>query len=305
VAKKKSKTSGGKEKVLNVVRSRGARYALWGVLFALVVVGIVIAGTQTWAAVTHRDEFQLGPDSLVIRSWPPCIRTDRMLQELRTQTRRAMSEGSVFDKDVCQRVQHELRGCPWVEDVKEVRRELPNRIVADVAFRQPAGVAKVGEKHFMIDEDGAWLPTWFYFKPEHWEAAPLPAITNDHLAHHPQPGRKVDALSLAVGARLSAFLLDQGLFQQVKVNKIDVTHVGRGATEPDVILLTEAGVAIKWGTTDAYTALRGLDRPAQENTDEQKLHMLQTKLDEYPGLKGLEYIDLRFNKIFFRPSAGL
>jgi hypothetical protein len=290
---------------LRTIASRSLRWGGWIVVGLLVAAALGLLASRTWTAVTHRSEFRLHADSLIVEHWPKGVRADRMIEELRAQTRAVMEGRSIFDHDICWRVQHELRGCPWVLDVTNVRRELPNKLTATVVFRQPAAVAQVGGQPFIIDRDGTRLPNRLYTVPESWREMKAPVIVNNRFSDNPRAGHPMDTVSLAVGARLCSFLMSKGLFKELPIARIDVTHVGRGSVEPDVVLVTEGGVVVKWGSTDAYDEIAGLSRASAENTDHQKLHMLRTQVREHPALSGMEYIDLRFNKVFYRPTAGL
>ena len=292
------------KKVAEFMRTQGVRYVAWGAMVLVLVLVLVWVTTRTWSAATSRSEFTLGPQSLTVRRWPSYLQADRMLQELRAQTKGVLSGRNAFDPDICPKVEHVLRTSPWVTDVRGVYRTLPNCIEADLVFRQPAGVVLAGNKRFLVDADGVWLPALLYQKPKDWTDKQPPVIVSRKMVSHPQTGRPLDGRSLAVGARLSTYLMKEEIFEDIAITRIDVTNVGKRSTDPEVILFTESGVAVKWGTTDAYESIKGLGRSPEENSDAQKLQMLKSRLDEYPDLKGLEYIDLRFDKVFFRPTAS-
>ena len=58
---------------------------------------------------------------------------------------------------------------------------------------------------------------------------------------------------MAVGAQLGEYLLRAGLYDRLAVATIDVTNVGRGTADPDIILTTVGGAQIKWGASSVYT----------------------------------------------------
>jgi cell division septal protein FtsQ len=206
-------------------------------------------------------------------------------------------------------VEHELRASPWVLDVRHVRRVLPNRLSIDLAFRKPAALVAHGTEAYMIDTDGYWLPDGerdgLFHRPKRWQGANAPVLVNHRLNHHPPRGRPWGGPAQAVGARLYTFLEAKGLFTVLPVVEIDVTNVGRTTgpgVEPEILLTTRDGVEVKWGRCDAYADVPGLTHLSPFYSDERKLQMLSAKIREYPSLEGLQYIDLRFNKFFFRTA---
>lgn len=278
------------------------RCLIWAAVLGLVVTALWLGATQVWAAIARRPEFVLDPSALSFRNCPPCVRGDEMADELREQLTVALGNASIFEEDLCHRVQNELRARPWVLEVKSVRRVMPHKLDVAVVFREPAGLVEFGNETYMLDADGYCLPTDLYRLPEGWDSGAVPVIVDRRLGSAPPRAQKWDGPSLAAGARLSAFLRGEGLFEELPVETIDVTNVGSGGHDPEILMRTRNGVTIKWGCSDGYAGLGGLERSSWTNPDGRKLEMLRSKLKDYPGLEGLEYIDLRFNtKIFLRP----
>ncbi len=272
---------------------------IWLAVLTLLGAALWLGANRLWRTIRDRPEFALSPSGFTSLRGPRCVRHDVMMEELRRELSVVLEGATVFDKDLCYRVQRELRASPWVLDVESVRRLLPNKLQVEVIFREPAALLELGAGRHMVDRDGYCLPDSLYRRPASLQGVRTPVIVNRALSG-PPPRRRRWHVSLAVGARLCEFLLQEGLFDELPVSRIDVTNVGRGGSQPDIVLLTEDGVAIKWGRSDAYAYLKDLPGAAPANSDRQKLQMLRSKLADYPALKGLEYIDLQFNaKIFF------
>ncbi len=152
----------------------------------------------------------------------------------------------------------------------------------------------------MVDPDGYWLPERLYRRPARWTRPEAPVIVSPLVRDHPPLGGPWHGPALAAGARLYAFLGDEGLFGELEVRTIDVARVGltgNAGLEPEIVLTTRGGARVKWGRSDVYKSVRGLEELAPAYSDSGKLRMLRSTLLRYPALQGVEYIDVRFRKI--------
>ena len=278
------------------------RCLAWAVALSLVATALWLGTTRAWTTISDRPEFILDLSALSFGDSPSCTRSEVMAHELSEQLAVALGGASIFEKDLCDRVQRELRAYPWVLDVKSVSRLMPSKLLVEVVFREPATLAEFAGRTYMIDKDGYLLPDHFYRRPNVWMTASMPVIVNRKLTSPPPLAKKWGGPALSAGARLYVFLAKTGLFEELPIKTIDVTRVGVGGSEPDIVLLTQNGVTIKWGRSDSYAEIHGLTLPSWANPDLRKLEMLRSKLTDYPGLEGLESIDVRLStKISFRP----
>ena len=302
--KRKTKPGGTGRRALDAFTSAGARCLMWIIVAGLVAGAIFLGARRAWSALAERPDFALSMDAVAVSGLPASARPGPMLQELRRELRLVVTESTVFDEGLCLRAQHELRASPWILDVISIQRALPNGLKVRAAFREPAGIVAAGEKLYLIDRDGHWLPDWLYRRPAAWDALslPVPVIVRRGLDTHPIEGRKWDGPALEVGAQLTTVLLRARIPQSLQIKEIDVTSVGRGGLAPEIVLRTKGGAEVRWGCCDAYKQIAGLALPADEPPDSEKLRMLSSLLAEHPGLSGLEHVDLRFNKIFYRPE---
>ena len=286
------------------LKTLGPRCLAWAVVLTLLVAALWLGATRLWTAISHRPEFMLDTSALSFRHCPPSARGDYMAEKLRNQLTVALGGGSIFEEDLCDRVQKELRArpCFWVREVRSVRRLMPCKLEVDLVFRQPAALVQFGGRSYMVDTDGYWLPDALYNRKKVWKTESVPVIVNGKLTGAPPLAKEWGGPALAAGVRLYDFLLKAGLFDELPIERMDVTHVGEREGEPDIVLFAQNGVAIKWGCSDSYAHLEGLSLPSWTHPDSLKLEMLRAKLKESPGLEGLEHIDLRFTKIWFRPS---
>ncbi len=309
MAKKRARRSASASRGPSRLKGALVRCLAWVAVLALLAGAICMGAAKAWEAVAARPEFKVGTPKLAFSRHPASVRAEQMASEIAKQLPADLQEKSIFDKDLWYDVERDLRGSAYVLDVRKIRRLLPDRLQIDVTFRVPAGRVQVGEKLFMIDRDGQWLPERLYCMPPAWEGKNLPVVVDDTpsaslRAGHPREGERWNWPCFAVGARLNAFLLSQGLFEELDVRSIDVTRVGRGGGESAITLRTDSGVLIKWGRSDAYgdvESLRWLEPP---NPDSLKLAMLRSALAEHPGLRGLQYVNLRSNMRVHRTIPG-
>jgi hypothetical protein len=270
------------------------RYLAWVVLPVLLAGAVFVGVRRGWSALRQEPRFVMSPSTLFFGTKPAVVRKEPMLEDLREELGETLSHATIFDAHLCRRVAHELHASPWVLEVKEVSRRLPNRLSIKAVFRLPAGIVEMPSARYMIDRQGYWLPTELYRQPAGWESATPPHIVDRRLTELPVRGRRWNAASLIVGARLSALLVRSEILDLVDLERIDVTEVGSRGHQADVVLLTKAGRTIKWGTTDAYEEIRALDRAKSAHPDREKLAMLRDMLQEKPNLAGLKYVDLRY-----------
>jgi len=271
----------------------------------LLGLALYVGAVRAWGFVASQPEFRLARPTLTFGRCPDYVRAQEMGRDLAKH----WPDASILDNDLWQTVEHDLRGSPWVLEVLKVRRLLPNRVQLELRFRAPAGLVHAGSRVFTVDRDGFMLPKDLYRKPAKWEGKRLPVIvasggTDGSSAGHPPLGSSWQWPSVAVGARLSAFLFDEGLFEELEVRRIDVRRVGRAGAEAQIVLDTDSGVIVKWGRSDAYAHIESLRRWQPVDTDAYKLEMLRTTLAEHPGLEGLSSVDLPFRKGVSLPSQG-
>jgi hypothetical protein len=305
MGKRKQNRTSGRPQIIEHLKQASVRWAARAVVAGLALAAFWFGARKIWAAIAQRPDFTVRASGLSFKTCPPCVQADAMTVLLRHFLESTVEGASVFSRELCETVQEDLRSCPWVLEVKGVRRLMPNKLQVDIVFREPAASVEAGGKRYVIDAGGYWLPDWLYRFPSEWNAQTMPVIVDRKLSSAPPLGKSWGSASLVAGAQLNAFLMKQGLYQDLPMAVIDATHVGRGSTEPDIVLVARNGAVITWGDSDSYAHLRKAKGLASGNDDATKLAMLKSKLSEYPRLEGLEYVDLRFSKIFFRPIASV
>jgi hypothetical protein len=273
------------------------RYVAWVVVPLLLLGAVFLGAHRGWTALERDPRFRMSPSTLGFGSKPEPVRGGPMIEELREELGETLQGRTIFDRHLCRRVAHELQASPWVLEIKEVERRLPNQLNVEAVFRLPAGIVEMPSSRYMIDRQGYWLPTDLYRQPSDWDSVNLPHIVHRGLREVPVRGRPWNTSALAVGARLAEMLVDSGILALIDIDRIDVSNVGGRGHQADVVLFTAADRSVKWGTTDAYEDIQSLNRAKSAYPDRQKLAMLRDILQERPNLHSLQYVDLRYGKM--------
>jgi cell division protein FtsQ len=164
---------------------------------------------------------------------------------------------------------------PWVEDVR-VRRVLPSTIEIEIDERQPIGVARLGDRLYLVDRRGVVIDE---FGPTYGDLN-LPIV--DGLSG--SPGRRTGEID-PVRAELAARVIES-LGQRpdlaARISQIDVSDPHNA-----VVLLDGETVQLRLGESDFAERLQGY-------------------LDLAPALRErmpqIDYVDLRFgDRLYVKP----
>jgi cell division septal protein FtsQ len=192
----------------------------------------------------------------------------------------AMLEGlrgeSLFGTDL-DGWRHRLMASPWVRDAA-LRRSLPSTVDVAISERTPAGIGRVGEQMYLVDERGVLIDQ---FGPQYADLD-LPII--DGLAMPSPGGAAADSARAELASRIITAVHTKPDLSK-KLSQIDVSDVHNAA----VIL-----------SGDPAVVYLGDDNFAQR---------LQSYVDLAPALRervpSIDYVDLRFeDRIYVRPAGG-
>ena len=292
MAKRSSKP---KRKSPSPRRKAALRASLWVAVCGLLLVALCVGARALWAAAMARQQFRVKPTALSIGSHPEWVRGPALAAVLRRQLSSLPDDASLFEPHLADDIREALSSCPWVCQVTRVERRLPNRINLGAIYRKPAGMVLYEGKRYFVDRDGYWLPEEFFDRPAEWAGRHIPLIVDRYLKDPPPIGRSWNHPKLAVGARLTESLRVNGALDRPHLTAIDVSRVGQDTIEPEIVLTAASGAQVRWGRSSAYEGMPGLARPASEPQDVEKLRMLMSRLERYPGLTGIGdgYLDLR------------
>lgn len=170
-----------------------------------------------------------------------------------------------------------LLSSPWVDDAA-IRRVLPSTVDVVISERQPMGIARIGERLYLIDDDGAIIDE---FGPN-YAGFDLPVIDG-----------------LAAPRREGGPLVDEGragLVRRLLASLQTRPDLARRVSQIDVSDLRDAVVILEGETTLVRVG------------DEQFVERLQSYLDLAPALRervpAIDYVDMRFGeRVYVRPQA--
>jgi len=292
---KKNKKNGGWS-------SRWVRILLWTLVFPALATGAGLGAYRLWQHIRTRPEFMVDASAVSFRHAPPCVKREAMLKDLRWQLSSLPSPVSIFKSGLPGLVANKLKKSPWVKDVHHVERQLPNRLLTDLEFREPTAVLSFEGGQYLVSRNGHWLPRRLYRLPQDWTAQNTPPIVNDNLASEPQPGQNWGTPATSVGARLCDFLRRSGALAEIDIQAIDVTEVGPPLDDSEVVLVTQQKVRIRWGSTNFYQQIDSLQNHPNYTSDEQKLQKLLETVRKNPQKwTHMKYLDLRYrNKVFYQ-----
>jgi hypothetical protein len=176
--------------------------------------------------------------------------------------------------------------------VEKLRRRLPDGFDADVRLRSPVAVVCIGYERLAVDRDAVVLEADSEFGPPDYPEIHLPGEDVRTVPVDGLPFRRASVLeALSVLADLEAER-NRG---HTALDTLVVTTVivGRGGTirragSADIDLLLDTGVRVSWGRA-SLSPLHIFELPAGT-----KLDHLNRLRRTYPGLLGIQRVDLRF-----------
>lgn len=171
-----------------------------------------------------------------------------------------------------------LLASPWVADAA-LRRVLPGRVDVLISERQPIGIARLGDRLYLVDDRGGIIDE---FGPNYADLD-LPII-DGLAAARGRDGTLIDEARAALAAGLlGAVQANPDLAR--RVSQIDVTD-----RHDAVVILKDDAALVRVG-------------------DDQFAERLQAYLDLAPALREqvphIDYVDLRFgDRVYVRPQAS-
>lgn len=264
-----------------------ARVFLWGsvVFFSLLLLAQIGLWTGRGEAMYRVHLSHL--EAANLPDWAPQLWKGEIAKTLQ-----GAESFSVFDHRALDAARTHLASLPFVAQVDLVRRVFPRAVGVNLTLRRPIALVRRAGRVYPVDRDGILLPG----KPEDAKggfAFSLPVISGRPFAKQPaQWGERwiEDDLQegLAVAEEIDPIL---DLHPGFRIVGIDLTNLGGKVSpfESEIVLLTDAGTKIFWGRASRK-------KPYGELAPEFKRANLQRALDEFPALKGVSELDLRFDR---------
>jgi hypothetical protein len=259
------------------LRGRAPAFAL---LILILGLGIFLVDLVKRRAV-GADYFRVDPAQIAIGELPPSV-PERVAAEI--QTLAHVGPRSIFDPELIEDLRGSVSRHPWVREVADVRRILPNQVALDLRLRSPVAVVEVGAWRLAIDADCVVLE-------DHPSLVPpgLTRIRGDKksIPRIPRPGHAfscqpvIDGLAVAEDLRIHA---THPIFRYTSVAAIDVAGVGT-ARSSEIVLELANGTLVEWGS--APTGVLG----PIEMAVGAKLDNVLLVQDQNPGLHGVTRIN--------------
>lgn len=195
---------------------------------------------------------------------------------------------SLRTPDLPRRLAAFYEASPWVDHVEKIEVRLPNTVQVRLWVREPVVAVKWGETHYLVDRKGVRLPG------QYADLAKVPYLlfrVSGVQASLPRPGERWADAGIPAGVAVAAALRDGGVEQELGIDAIDVANVD-GRLDPnrsEIVLHTGERTAIEWGRSP-WTKKFG------EPTMDSKLENLRLALEAAPGLRGVKYLKLQFDR---------
>lgn len=252
------------------------------IVMAMIVVWLV---KSTWSYFTNQWIFLVSPATFTFNT--PDWVTGRLIEKMRN-IEGLKARYTMFEKDLTKKIGEVYGDSPLISQVFSIERRLPNTIEIRLELRRPIAVVKSKSKEYLIDSDGVRLLEDLYRYPE--EGGRPFYIRDKRRLQVPEYGEKWEMRSVKVGVNLLKYLRYNKIDTLLKIATIDVSHVDArdNGGRSDIILWTEKGTMIKWGSPQSSEQLMEL------SNYEKLQNLLSVANEEGTDLSNLEYVDVRW-----------
>lgn len=272
--------------------ARGGAVAVLFTVIAGLLLFLLVDIVRERVAASVR--FQVAPGRITVQGDPGRLGGDfrRLIRKATILDR----PRSIFDPELPAVVRSNLERHPWIRRVKEVSRRFPNALSVSVELRRPLGVVRVAgveSERLAVDGEGVVVEEFTKLGPPDipWIRTP-----GSVLQYVPTPGNRFGggcAVQEAIGVLEE---IDRvGGHPALASLRIDEVNVGRRgkprtAGDSDIRLVFDTGVEVLWGRSPRSAG------GVTEISAETKLDHLARVQRRYPGLVGVELVDLRFER---------
>ncbi len=215
-------------------------------------------------------EYFIGPRQIEITPLPPWIhRTDLQAEVYRDLTQHGPA--SIMDHDLTERVTAALLRQPWVAKVRQVAKQYPAKVTAELVYRRPVCMVKLGDQLFPVDADAVLLPGGDFTAQEKSKYPRLDGIDQRPMGG---VGRRWGDGRVAGGAEIAAALLPiwEKLKLQAIVPLLPPQTTNGGILQPATArraggyyfeIIAGGGIRILWGISPA-SDISGEPAPQQK-----------------------------------------
>jgi hypothetical protein len=228
--------------------TRGAALtiACWLILALLIVVCLWLGADELRAYARSQGRFKVNMEQV---EWEPEPWMGPIIEHDLRRVRMAFNGRNIFEKTLTQEFYERHQACPWVREVRYVRKVYPNRLFASVDIRAPAARVQTpaGDPAYVLTcSEGMRLPNRGYCADRFRYRLPLVVGCG---APAPPVGTMYKSADVLGGIRMAVELRNWKAMRKAGVTAVDVSNYkGRVApTESQIVLLTEKRTRIWWG----------------------------------------------------------
>lgn len=257
----------------------------WGFSFSVAALGLillVLIHRSVYAYLMVGDDYTIDLATLRVADRPEWA-GDALVSEFHTRGP-LTGKMSIFDPDLVKNVSEHYAANPWVSRVLSVEKEFPNKLRVKVEMRKPLMAVEQRGRFVLVDRDRVRIPGEYAQLPKFNFS--VPKVIGVKSAP-PEAGKRWDDPGVDAGAGVAAALLDNRIDRQIAIAALDVSRVGKGGRESEIVILAEDNVAIEWGRP--ATAGHG-ELPADE-----KILNLKGVLMSQPRLRGVVRVKVQFD----------
>ena len=158
---------------------------------------------------------------------------------------------NMLDRDLPERVAQAYLRCPWVKEVRSVKKRFPNTVDVDLVIRMPAAAVAVpaggGAHYYVIGDDGVRLPRAYSSWPVRGLGVPIIVGLG---ALPVNAGQRWNQPAIGEAVKLVQLLQSNpGINKHVKVAAVDVSNYGGriNRSQSEMVVITHNGCRIEWG----------------------------------------------------------
>ena len=258
----------------------------WGFSMSVAVLGailLVLIHRSVYAYLLVGDQYSVDLSSLRVADRPDWA-GDALLSDLHAGGA-LQGKVSIFDPGLTKKVSDYYLANPWVSRVIAVEKEFPNKLRVKVEMRKPLVAVESKGLFILVDRDRVRLPGVYSQVPR--VSTPILKLLGVRSAA-PDAGKKWNDASVDAGAGVADALLDQRIDRQLSIASIDVSRVGKGGRESEIVIWAEENVAIEWGRAESPS------HPGELAVDEKILN-LKGVLMSQPHLRGVARVKVQFD----------
>lgn len=259
------------------------RYGFSASVAALGVFLLILIHRSVYAYLMTDDSYTIDLSSLHVADRPDWA-GDGLVSEFKTSGP-LTGKMSIFDPELTKHVTEHYATNPWVAKVISVQKEFPNTLRVKVEMRKPLLAIEMKGQYVLVDKEGVRIPGTYVQVPKFsFTVARILGVKSAP----PEAGKKWADAGIEAGIGVAEALVDNRVDRMMTIGAIDVSRVGRGGRDSEILIHAEDSVPIEWGRSPAT-------KEYGELTVDDKVRNLKGVLMSQPHLKGVVRVKVQFD----------